>query len=1293
MNRNFLFVLAFLLVVPLHFSVPTSGTAVGDGDEVLLSATQYYVDSVGGSDANPGTSPEAAFASLSKLAPLTLSPGDRVWLRRGSVFRDSRLAFGGNGTEAEPIVVDAYGEGVKPEILASSRPTTGWTLYSGECYKITVPPEVLVGDRAVNGVFHYALDNKSVPVRLAKEADIPTTRGAYFFSEATDTLYVITSDGRSPVDNQVEVSLITPLLDLYNRSWIEFRNLSFLFGGRRQWNFNNCSDVTMRDCAALFMGNRNPSVTITNYSSRVSLINCFIFESNNNGIKINAGSHHNLISGCTVVKGGSNDGITCHDVGEAEPGDHNVIENNVVGLWPENSLDITGGDYQVCRGNICYNDGESNITIGHGADHILIQNNILMGAVKSGINIGVTPSEGGRGHNMIYQNLIYSCLYPGIENQANNTRIYNNTIVDARDRATIRIDSDGTEPVIRNNLLVNMDPTINESSLRFQLTDPSSLNASLDHNAFYNVSVGEAVMSAWTGSHHDTYTLAQFLATYGTGADSFTAVPRFDPASIAGFLRHYLLAPASPCVDTGVDVGLPYSGAAPDIGWKERGAWAEAPIYPRYLIQGSDDVTAILYVWGKLGPVAPVSPENFDHFNVRLGTQTFAPKYDFSPTEDRLVETARRIHEMGSDVIKIQMASNVFADYGLPPFESQGIFSLRDLADKQPSYHHVFDMPFKHYMVWAYCHTAPWIRWRDGLSQSEAVAEAAEIYEFASYLLEHFSGTGKSFYLGHWEGDWTLLGHTDRDLDPTPTAIQGMIDWLNVRQAAVERARANTPHNDVNVYHYAEVNLVDKALNGGVTVTNDVLPHVTLDLVSYSAWDTTVRINSTPTFLAALDLIRAKSNTMGHFYRDVFVGEYGFPLDDGARTPEEQASESERIFKAALNWGCPFALYWQMYDAAADEGGANARGLWLIDNQDVKQPVWYKHNTFLGRAHVFKNLYRFWLRRNPDEPAFSNFSNAYLVDLSLRLDSLLNSNEYAQILGDAEFVVFLFETLFGVQNPSADPDFAVAVSALGSGTPRSELLDAALDGTRFEAVFDDASFAHYLVYHTLRNLPYHTLRNLPDDPDAETLRQTFETRLLGGEDRSTLWRECLDLDEFARVDLAIRQVDEKDSPMVFRKYFFDLSLYNPPAVPRYRMHGSRRTRTRQSGVIPVITRHPESVTVSEGSPIGFGVTATGSAPLTVLPPGVPPVITRHPESATVSAGSPIGFSVTATGSAPLSYQWYVNGVPPPSEYGGNAASVSAPTSLVGWSGYRLHCVVSNAYGSAVSASVTLTVNP
>jgi hypothetical protein len=219
-------------------------------------------------------------------------------------------------------------------------------------------------------------------------------------------------------------------------------------------------------------------------------------------------------------------------------------------------------------------------------------------------------------------------------------------------------------------------------------------------------------------------------------------------------------------------------------------------------------------------------------FNTIIGTQTITPRYQFTG-QTRLVETAEGIRDMGSNILKIALDPSFSKQYKIP--ENPKIQNLTDLVSREPSFRHVFDMPFATYILWTY--PFAWCNWKDGLSESERRSQYDEIYAFACHLFKAYNGTRKRFLLGHWEGDWWLLGHSDPKKDPSPEAIQGMIEWYNVRQEALDAARRDTPNHDVEVYQYAEVNLGQKSLDGGITVANNILPHTRVDYVSYSCYD------------------------------------------------------------------------------------------------------------------------------------------------------------------------------------------------------------------------------------------------------------------------------------------------------------------------------------------------------------------------------------------------------------------------------------------------------------------------
>jgi hypothetical protein len=335
---------------------------------------------------------------------------------------------------------------------------------------------------------------------------------------------------------------------------------------------------------------------------------------------------------------------------------------------------------------------------------------------------------------------------------------------------------------------------------------------------------------------------------------------------------------------------------------------------------------------------APPAAARVDALNAVLGTQTIGVKYGFTD-QTRLVETAERILEMGSGILKITLSGKMDEAYGLP--KRDDVRSLTDLVSRDPSVKRVFDMPFAYYHLWVYPFAHRDSSWKDGFTEQERQHEYDEVRALALYLLKTYAGTGKTFYFGHWEGDWSLLAGYDKNLAPAPEAVQGMIDWLNVRQTAVDDATREAGARDVKIYTYTEANLVQKGMKGGPCVVNSVLPHTRVDYVSYSSYDTINphKGDTRQALREALDFIESKLPPKpGLGGKRVFIGEYGFPLSK-TTTPELQDLYSRDVCRAALEWGCPFVLYWEFYCNEIADG--KHRGFWLIDDKNQKQPFYY----------------------------------------------------------------------------------------------------------------------------------------------------------------------------------------------------------------------------------------------------------------------------------------------------------------------------------------------------------------
>jgi hypothetical protein len=130
-----------------------------------------------------------------------------------------------------------------------------------------------------------------------------------------------------------------------------------------------------------------------------------------------------------------------------------------------------------------------------------------------------------------------------------------------------------------------------------------------------------------------------------------------------------------------------------------------------------------------------------------------------------------------------------------------------------------------------------------------------------------------------------------------------------------------------------EVNLVASAMQGKVTVTNDVLPRIRPDLVSYSSWD--VKFDPV-TLVRALDYIGAHTRPSPIFgSRNVYLGEYGVSAEQ-LPPGVDQATVIRDLTEAALGWGVRYTLYWQLYsnerlrEYTGRPRNADMRSLWLI---------------------------------------------------------------------------------------------------------------------------------------------------------------------------------------------------------------------------------------------------------------------------------------------------------------------------------------------------------------------------
>jgi len=60
---------------------------------------------------------------------------------------------------------------------------------------------------------------------------------------------------------------------------------------------------------------------------------------------------------------------------------------------------------------------------------------------------------------------------------------------------------------------------------------------------------------------------------------------------------------------------------------------------------------------------------------------------------------------------------------------------------------------------------------------------------------------------------------------------------------------------------------------------------------------------------------------------------------------------SRRVMRTGLEWGCPFVLYWEMYNNEVRHG--HQRGFWLIDDKGRVQPVYFTLLQYYRNGRVW----------------------------------------------------------------------------------------------------------------------------------------------------------------------------------------------------------------------------------------------------------------------------------------------------------------------------------------------------
>lgn len=296
------------------------------------NATNYYVSN-SGSDSNDGLTTATAWQTLSKVNSSSFNAGDSILLRRGDIWNE-RLNIASSGSAGSPIMVSAYGTGVKPLItgLQTVTLTNVGNIWSGiasnsvkKLNTVLVNGKIQAKGRfpnvnATNGGYltlqtstissitstdltgtnytgkecvvrsaSWIIDVVKVSTQSAGTLNFNTSLtynpnslgGTGFFFQNDSTF--LDQQGEWSYDSTtkklcvystttpiVQISTIDTLIYLNHKSYINFDNLSVQGANMAAFQFDSLSNITVQNCSINYSGAFALSAQKSSYLSAIN---------------------------------------------------------------------------------------------------------------------------------------------------------------------------------------------------------------------------------------------------------------------------------------------------------------------------------------------------------------------------------------------------------------------------------------------------------------------------------------------------------------------------------------------------------------------------------------------------------------------------------------------------------------------------------------------------------------------------------------------------------------------------------------------------------------------------------------------------------------------------------------------------------------------------------------------------------------------------------------------------------------------------------------------------------------
>lgn len=598
-----------------------------------ISATTYYLDFSGGSNANNGTSELTAWKDIAQIANNGVMPGDEFLFKRGEVWEISQWYFTLSGSAVAPVTFGAYG-GAEDELpiitnlrdIADADNPANWTESTTNIWTFS-----LAGTPG-----RLFLDGSEY-LRASTLADVGATDSegslAYWFFSG-GLLYLSATQNPATLYSDFRGSSTFYATLLYDNEYLVFENIDFRGGTGSSLAVFGGSNLEFRNCAFGHSANSgilllNTTVGGMDQSTTNITIENNLFDSNFT-FYYGLGSERGCGDGLRLRNGVNN----C------------TIANNVFRNWAHNAVELLGDDAAAegVNSNLIYDNqiAAPDIPYAHpfGADGLMgkCQNNEFY---RNSIENCRTASQINGNNNWVHHNIITGMRRSPSKEQATahafvlgiygaglvcaDNRFDHNLIIDT-DESAFLVRGYGfagqvAGNAIRNNIIYETGKAPyagayqSGTGLVIYDTETDGVGGnSYQHNLFYSSLTFDPV---YIQDDNAYLTTTAFNALNGTDGNTIIDNDTGDPlfTDLAG--GDYLPMDNSPAVNAGIDVGLTLDfalqdrlvGPAPDIGPLETDVLTPLPVeWGRFWLEKAQ--SEVMVYWETLNEV------NADFFGI-----------------------------------------------------------------------------------------------------------------------------------------------------------------------------------------------------------------------------------------------------------------------------------------------------------------------------------------------------------------------------------------------------------------------------------------------------------------------------------------------------------------------------------------------------------------------------------------------------------------------------------------------------------------------------------------------------